>query len=207
MRPLKRRQMQLSVLMCEKITYTMFEDILGKKAAAILCLWSLYENVGKTFAGVMERLTESKYYLERHLVPDFWVNKPIDEYIEFINGILDMEDKSEPLTSHSHVFQLFAPKFVQDKYNWRFRGHPVLWMAMAREFDQTRIEDINRRKFAATYFNSYEKITGRRLEPGECFYVESLDAGIGGMSAGAVDPEWFLTMYGTVALTFENCKE
>ena len=54
------------------------------------------------------------------------------------------------------------------------------------------------------YFDAYLGITGRKLEPGETFYVEELDPKLGGMSAGYIYPEWFLMMLGIIKERIEQ---
>ena len=43
--------------------------------------------------------------------------------------------------------------------------------------------------FIEMYYKAFEDITGRKLEPGQEFYVESLNPGLGGMSAGGVSSD------------------
>lgn len=206
MKKLKRKDMSLYLLMCEKDSYQIFKDVFGEKVRSVLFLHCLYQNATHTFRSVVSEVLNNETLVEMH---DMQIERfgysSVDSLIETVESYLGMADKGNPIYEKTHVFQLFTLDWgEEEKENWGLRGNPNLCAAIARELNGLRIKDINRFDLYQKYCDAYKKYTGKPLEPGEPFYVREFDPGLGGMSAGAVYAEWFAALYGRIVSRLEE---
>ena len=195
MKILKRKEMPLFILMCESQTDRQFQDVFGIDIVNRLFMHSMYEDgINDTFADVARKVFGDKFYnLDPKRLGKF---NNLDELIDYMEWLLDMADKGKPLHNGEYLFQYFLPRFENNKFNWGLRGHPFLYAGIARKLSRVETKETSESTFIKMYYKAYEEITGRKLEPGEEFYVESFDPGLGGMSAGCVYSDWFITMLG-----------
>jgi len=195
MKVLKRKEMPLSILMCESQTHRLFQDIFGKDIVNKLFLHSMYEDcINDSFAVVAHKVLGDKFQdLDPERLSEF---KNLNELIEYVEWMLDMTDKGKPLHNGQYLFQYFLPRIENNNINWGLRGHPFLYAGIARKLSRVETKGTSESAFIEMYYKAFEDITGRKLEPGQEFYVESLNPGLGGMSAGGVSSDWFITMLG-----------
>ncbi len=198
MKLLRRKDMPLYILLCENQTYIQFQDVFGKKIVDKLFINTIYEEVSKAkFADIAHSFFREDSNSD--ISTSNFGCKSVDELVKYIEWLLDMDDKGKPLHNGSYLFQYFIPRYENNRIVWGTRGHPFLYASIARQLSRIETKEVSEQRFIELFYDAYQKITGRQLVPGENYYIEELDPDFGGMSAGCVNSDWFISIIGILA--------